>query len=93
MILCTLQPREEPLPNWMLKAWLPHDTECLNCHGPLDEHLVGGDRCVRQKGKFTPRDSDLHAALTATHRTFGESLYPVEVDKPALARATAFRKL
>jgi hypothetical protein len=73
MILCTLKPRAEPLPSWMLKAWLLHDTDCLNCHGPLDEHLVGGLRCVRLEGSFTPRVGDLHTAITASHHLYGEA--------------------
>lgn len=91
MILCTLHPRSEPLPDWMQCAWLPHDTECQSCHGPLDEHLVGGLRCVRLEGSFTLPIRDLHAALTATHHRMGD--FPLDVDRPAIARATAFGTL
>ena len=103
LISCTLHPREMPLPSWMLKAWLPHDTECLNCHGPLEEHLVGGVRSVRRSvwerlsddpgRSFVAHPRDLHAAITAHHHRMGDARFPLNVDRPAVAAASAFGTL
>ena len=91
LILCTLAPME--LPSWYRTVWLPDSAVCQGCHRPLAEHLAGGARCVEREGKFEARVEELHTAITATHRRMGDDYFPLDVDRAAVARATAFRSV